>query len=39
MDIEVPKDKYISRGVDWENLTCIDQTASETVHIWDDNDE
>ena len=38
MDVNVSSDKYISGGVDWENLIYLNETAPENVLKKEDSD-
>ena len=39
MDVEVSKNKNISRWVDRENLIYVDETESKTVHNDEEGDQ
>ena len=39
MDVEVSKDKNISRWVDRENLIMLDKVESKTVHKDEESDQ
>ena len=39
MDDRVSKDKYLGRLLDWENLSILDEIASEIAHKNEDIDQ